>query len=192
MRVIVMVGLAVVLAACQTAYQGNEDSPYYDVPVGSELVLNKEIHFNPDQLSVYVQFGKVLPFSVVRKYETFCKFELNHMASTARTIAPSEMRVTRSYQERTYDLFAGAARPQYVDLSARHMVQSGSFDQGGPGQLSFVERMDLHSPNQAEIFRLTCARWASYPTGYKNENISIAEIRRTLDPLFTLRVPAGG
>jgi hypothetical protein len=190
MRVIVMVGLAVALAACQTAYQGNEDSPYYNVPVGSQLVLNKEIHFDPDQVSVYVQFGKVLPFSAVQKYETFCKFELNHLVHAARTIAPSEMRVTRVYQERSYDLFAGAARPQYVDLTARRLVQSGGFDQGGPGQQSFIERMDLHSPNQAEIYRLTCARWASYPTGY--ENLSITEIRRTLDPLFTLRTPVGG
>lgn len=191
MRVIVMVGLATALTACQTAYQGNEDSPYYTVPVGSQLVLNKEIHFNPDQVSVYVQYGKVLPFSAVQKYDTFCKFELNHLVQTARTIAPNEMRVTRAYQEQMYELFAraGGARPRYAQLAGR-LVQSGGFDQGGPSLQSFIERMDLHSPSQPEIFRMTCARWAPYPGSY--DYLSIAEIRKTLDPLFTLRMPAGG
>jgi hypothetical protein len=189
MRVIVVVGLAAALAACQTAYQGDENSPYYVVPVGSQLVLHKEINFNPDQVSVYIQYGKVLPFNSISKYDPFCKFELNHRVSTARTIAPSEMRVTKAFQQQTYDMFVASGRIPHAQLTAGHMAQSGGFD-GGPSLEAFIEQMDLESPTQPEVFRMTCARWAVAP-GYRH-NLSIAEIRRALDPLFTLRAPAGG
>ena len=193
MRVTVFViGLAAALAACQTAYQGNEESPYYVVPAGSHLILNKELNFDPDRVSVYVQNGKILHLSEMQKYDPFCKFELNHLVSTARTIAPDEMSVTKALQEHSYDTVSQAGRLHYVRLALPLIAQSGSFNQGGPSMQSYVVRMDLRSEKQPEIFRMTCIRWSPYPGGYRYEYPSITEIRRTLSPLFTLRTPAEG
>ena len=189
MRVtLVSVGLAVVLAACQTAYQGNENSPYYVVPVDSRLILTQEIGFDRGQVSIYVQNGKILRFAEVQKYDPFCKFELFHLIETARTIAPDEIRVIKAFQEHKFDTFARTGMWHYAQLSARHLAQSGSFGDGGPSLQSFTVQMDLRSSAQPEIFRMTCARWAAYPSAY--EHLSITEIRQTLSPLFTLRTPA--
>lgn len=191
MRVTVVVaGIAVVLAACQTPYQGNEESPYYVVPAGSRLILNKELSFNPDQVSVYVQNGKVMRLNELQKYDPFCKFELYRLVHTPRTIAPGEIDVTRAMQGHYFYLFSQTARPYYTAMSLPHVVLGGSFEQGGTPLESFVVRMDLHSEKQPEVYRMTCIRWSTNPSRY--EYPSIVEMRQTLKPLFTLRTPAQG
>jgi hypothetical protein len=187
MRVVVTVGLVAMLAACQTAsYRGDENSPYYVVPVGTQLTLTRELQMSPDQVSVYIQYGKLLSYPAIQKYEPFCKFELFHRIESARTVVPDEISVIKAVQEDSYDKFAQAGAWQFVPLSARRFAQSGGSDKGGPSIRSFTVKMDLRSAKQPEIFRMTCGRWSAY-TSY--EHLSIAEIRSTLNPLFTLRLP---
>jgi hypothetical protein len=187
MRVIVTVGLVAMLAACQTAsYQRDENSPYYVVPVGSQLILTRELQMNPDQVSVYIQYGKLLSYPAIQKYEPFCKFELFHRIESARTVAPDEISVIKAIQHQSYERFAEAGAWQFLPLSARQFAQVGMPGQGGPSIKSFTVRMDLRSAKQPEIFRMTCGRWSAYSS---YENLSIAEIRSTLKPLFTLRLP---
>lgn len=187
MRVVVTVGLVAVLAACQTAsYRGDENSPYYVVPVGTQLTLTRELQMNPDQVSVYIQYGKLLSYPAIQKYEPYCKFELFHRIESARTVVPDEISVIKAVQEESYTRFAQAGALQFAALSARQFAQSGGFDQGGPAIRSFTVKMDLRSAKQPEIFRMTCGRWSAYPS---YEHLSIAEIRSTLNPLFTLRLP---
>lgn len=183
--------LATLLAtACQTAYQGNDTSPYYIVPAGSHVILNKELAFKPDQVSVYIQNGQLLRINEVQHYDPFCKFELYHRLDAARTVAPDDMTVTKASQQRMDGTFSQSAPSPYVRAATIGLVaQMGGEGQGGAPLYSYVTSMDLRSDNQPEIFRLTCARWA-YPG--MDEHISIAEIRRTLSPLFTLRLPAEG
>jgi hypothetical protein len=190
MRVmLVCLGFAAVLAGCQTAsYEGDVNSPYYVVPAGSRLTLTKELRLEPDQLSVYIQYGRILPFSQVRVYSPFCKFELYDQSDVARTVMPDQMTVTRSFHYQTDGTFSEYAPPHRTQLASTVLfAQMGSGQSpGGPSIYSYVTRMNLHSEKQPEIFRLSCARWA-YPG--MDEHVTIAEIRRTLSPLFTLRLP---
>lgn len=186
---LVLAGFAVILTACQTAsYQGDTASPYFVVPQDSRLTLNREITFYPDQLSVYVQDGQILPISRVQVFTPFCKFELRHRHSDTVTIAPGEITVTDARQEQQYGEFSRAEpRPRLQVATIALVAQMGGGQSpGGSQRYTYVTRMDLRSREQPEIFRLTCAR-ASYP-GLK-EQLSIAEIRGTLSPLFTLRLP---
>jgi hypothetical protein len=192
MRVtLVSLGLAAVLAACQTAsYQGQISSPYYIIPAGSRLNLTQELTFDPDQLSVYIQNGRILSLRRVQVYFPFCKFELNHLSDAARTMQPDEFVVTKTDQYRWEGAFARTTPQAYEPKSLVSLAQFGGGDSpGGPPQYSFITRMDLHSEKQPEIFRLTCLRWA-YPG--MDEHVSIAEMRKTLSPLFTLRTPTEG
>jgi hypothetical protein len=66
------------------------------------------------------------------------------------------------------------------------LAQVGDFKDDGPTFQSFSTRMDLRSEKQPNIFRLSCARWDDPGRG---DHLSIAEIRRTLDGVFTLHVP---
>jgi hypothetical protein len=190
---LIAVGLAAALAACQTGYryQGNEQSPFYAVPVGSRLILNQDLSFGPSQVSLYVQNGKILRLSEVHKYSPFCKFELFHRVDAARTIAPDEINVTKVLQEHSSGTFSQTGQLHYARLSLQQLAQSGNGDQqGGGSPESFTVRMDLRSEKQPEVFRMTCGRWSFYPSTYIYPSIS--EIRRTLNPLFTLRTPAEG
>lgn len=188
MRIVVAVGLAVLLSACQTtSYQGDENSPYYVVPAGSRLILNQNIKIDPDQVGLYIQYGEVRrSFRDVDKYDPFCKFELFDRVQSARTVVPDEISVIKAVQEQSYDKFTQAGAWQFAAVSTRQLAQSGGFDQGGPSLRFFNVQMDLHSAKQPEVFRMTCGRWSAYPS---LEHLSIAEIRSTLKPLFTLRLP---
>lgn len=189
MRVtLVSVGLAVVLAACQTAsYQRPVNSPYYIIPAGSHLNLTQALTFDPDQLSVYIQNGQVLSLSRVQVYFPFCKFELNHLSDAARTMKPDELVVTKTDQYRWEGALSRTTPEAYEPKPRVMLTQFGGGDNpGGPPQYSFITRMDLRSEKQPEIFRLTCLRWA-YPG--MDEHVSIAEMRKALSPLFTLRTP---
>ena len=179
MRIVAVAGLVAVLAACQTAsYQGDENSPYYVMPVGSRLTLTREVRIDPDQVAVYIQYGKVLSFRDVQKYDPFCKFELYHRIESARTVKPDEINVVRAVQIESW---------RFTPTSAMRLAQSGGMDSGGPSIIFYTVRMDLQSTKQPEIYRMTCGRWSMYPGRY--EHVSIAEIRRALNPVFTLQLP---
>jgi hypothetical protein len=186
MRIIVLVSLAAALAACQTAYQGNKSSPYYVVPAGTQLVLTQELRFDPDQLSVYVQEGRLLPLRAIQFYAPFCKFELLHRDTAARTVTPDQITIVGAFQHRNDGPYSRRDRRPRTQLAATALsAQMG----GGAGSplYSYVTFMNLRSEKQPEIFRLACLRWA-YPG--MDEHLSIAEIRQTLNPVFTLRTLA--
>jgi hypothetical protein len=71
---IVYAALAVALSGCQTAYVGDEQSPFYPPPAGSRLTLHKELKIPAEELSVYIQNGRVLRNVEVQHYYPFCKF----------------------------------------------------------------------------------------------------------------------
>lgn len=178
---------SVSITGCLTAaYQGNEDSPYFIVPAGTQLSLHERVSFDPGQLSVYVQNGRVMGIRGVRHYEPFCKFELRDQSDTARAIAPTEMVVTRSLQHVHDGTFSRLEGLRIAGLSLSAIAQVGGFDDGGSPILSYITRMDVRSDQEPEIFRMSCLRW-SYPD--MAQHLSITEIRRTLSPLFTLRLP---
>ena len=188
MRIVAVAGLVAVLGACQTAsYQGDENSPYYVMPVGSRLTLTRDVHIDPDQVATYIQYGKVLSFRDVQKYDPFCKFELYHRIESARTVKPDEINVVRAVQIESFTSFESADAWQFTRTSATRLAQSGGMDSGGPSIIFYTVRMDLQSTKQPEIYRMICGRWSMYPGRY--EHVSIAEIRRALDPVFTLQLP---
>lgn len=186
------IGLAAVLTACQTAsYQGNVNSPYYLVPAGSRLTLTRELTFDPDQLSVYVQNGHVLPFSRLQVYSPFCKFELYKKQETQRVVNPDQIEITRTLRYRTEGEFARNGPPPRVQVATVAWVAQLSGDQspGGSPLYSSVVRMDLRSQKQPDIFRMSCARWF-YPG--MDKDLTVPQMRQTLSPLFTLRLPSDG
>lgn len=185
MRVqIACAALAAALAGCQTAsYLGNENSPYYVPPAGSRLTLNQDVSIPPDQLAVYIQNGRVLRNVEVQHYYPFCKFELHDNSAAARTVKPDEITITKTVQQQVHGATAQAGPIMMARMSLGRMVDD---QRDGQPMRSFSTRMDLHSDKQPDIFRLTCAQWGD--PGLTNY-VSIAEMRRTLGNVFTLRLP---
>lgn len=182
-KLLYLAALAIALCGCQTpSYVGDENSPYYLVPPGSRLILQKALTIPADQLATYIQNGQVLPNNQVQRIYPFCKFELSRLANTARSVQPDEMVVTKTI--RSIDPWASAlAAPVLV---AQNVLGFMVDPYTRPSIQAFSTRMDLRSSKQPDIFRLTCAQWG-YPGA--DRHLSISEIRRTLGDVFTLRLP---
>jgi hypothetical protein len=174
--------LAIALCGCQTgSYVGNENSPYYVVPPGSRLILERELTIPADALATYIQNGRVLSNNEVQRLYPFCKFDLARLAPHPRTVQPDEIVVIRTVQEISYGASAQAER-----IYAAGFGFGGLFNLDGPSMQTFSTRMDLRSEKQPDIFRLTCAQWGERGI---DRHVTISEIRRTLAGVFTLRLP---
>jgi hypothetical protein len=183
---LISLGAIVLLAACQTiSYEGNEASPYYPIPAGSQLTLNQELTIPADQVAVFLQDGRAVASAQVSHYGPFCKFELYTLRDTARKVPPDEFTITKTAQERT--LSGGGGPLLYGKLSVS-LVASGDVMDSGPSIQIYATRMDLRSAKQPDVFRLTCSQWG-YP---ENQHVTIAEVRRALGDLFTLHVVKRG
>lgn len=183
--------LAALLAGCQSlgSYQDDPGSRYYAVPEGARFTLNRELRFEPHELSLYIQDGRILNWRNVQQYDPFCKFQLEQLSEARRTVGPAGMVVTRTLQYQMETTFSQAAPLHYAQLSFGLSAQAGGGEpQGGVPLYSFIMRMDLDSAEEPQIFRLTCARW--YYPGME-DRVTVSEIRRTLAPILTLRLPAG-
>ncbi len=177
--------VAVILAGCQTSYIGDESSPFYVVPPGSRITLNRALAIPPEQLGVFIQYGEVRPLSQVQLYYPYCRFELRTLHNAARTVAPDQMIVRRSAQVTLRAMYAAVVGERYAGVGMRVATDQGDKHDDGQPLLTFATRMDLHSEKQPDVFRLTCAQ-----AGYRGEDrhVTIAEMKSTLGNLFTLDI----
>jgi hypothetical protein len=175
---------AALLTACQTtAYEGNENSPYYQVPVGSRLTLNRDLAIPANQAGVYLQGGQVVPQAQVNMYHPHCKFELRRVPDTALTVRPDEFVITRAVQNEQHSVRAPlqlAAGPGFRATRAQ--------EDGGPTVQAYVTRLNLRSERQPDVLRLNCGQWG-YPP--HTEHVSIQQIRKALGEVCTLKIETG-
>lgn len=181
-RSVLLLAGALALAACQTTYEGNEDSPYYVVPPGTPLLLKQPLTIPPEQVSVWLQDGRVVDANDARMYYPHCKFEVRERMPTAQTVAPDEFIVTRVTRSLMHSVRAPDPSERMV---ARVGVSVGVNMGNGPSVQTFATRMNLGSGRQPDVMRLTCGQWG-YP--YDGRHLTISEIRHALGDVFDLRL----
>jgi hypothetical protein len=184
---VLVVCVAALLSACRTArYQGDENSPYYVVPTGARVVLKQALTVPPEQVGVYIQYGKVLPWPEVNAYYAHCKFELRDRKDTEQKVDPDEFIVTRVVQDLVH--MVKWSRWQTAAMSLG--VRVGGMDDG-PTVRTYATYIYLGSDRQPRVFRLACGHWAVPGSRYA-EHLSIAQMRKALGDLVTLELPAKG
>jgi hypothetical protein len=185
---IVLFGVATLLCGCSTArYQGDENSPFYAIPAGTHVVLAQALAIPPEQVGVFIQNGKVMPWSRINQYHAHCKFEMRDRKDTEQRVNPDEFLVTRVVQDVIHMLKWG--RWQVAEASLVKRVSSK--DDGGPSVMTYATYMYLASERQPRVFRLGCGHW-DYPGTRSAEYLSIAQMRKALGDLITLQLPAKG
>lgn len=184
MRHITALALALLISACQTAaWQGDENSPYYLVPPGSRLVLNRAITVPAHDAGVYIQNGEVArSFWRVKPYHPYCALDLRRRLDTPQPVQPDEFTITRVSQETVYSVHADFTR--HAGLPAMHVADA--VQDGGASYQIYATVMTLRSERQPDVQRLTCAQWQYPPL---QRHVTINEMRKTLGDLFTLRLP---
>jgi hypothetical protein len=175
------------LTACQSArYIGDESSPYYVVPVGSRLVLNRDLTIPANQVGVYLQGGQLVSYRDVNQYHPHCKFEVRTLTDAPRTVRADEFMVMRATQQQLPSVRA----PIQVAGAGIHIgigIGGGSQD-GGPSPEAYATRLVLKSERQPDVLRLTCGHW-DMPNPYA-VHLSISQIRKTLGDVMSLRILA--
>lgn len=78
------------LAGCQTTGSTNPDSIWYELPAGSKLVLNQDLHIPAGQAHVMLQNGT--PASAAGELDVACRFEVENLGP--RTIHPDTFLIT--------------------------------------------------------------------------------------------------
>jgi hypothetical protein len=164
---------AALLAACDNSQLvKDENSPYYSVSVGSTFTLNREITIQPDQTSVYLQYGKIELVRDIDFYKPHCKFELYTISEQSRLVEPDTFAVTRIVDQKEN---VAAKSTAYAGLEMTQV--------DGPIILTYATTMYLESKLQPDVFRMTCKRW-DWPV--LGEYLSINEMRQALGDYFTL------
>jgi len=177
--------LATVLSACAGRYQGDVNSPYYVIPSGSRAILTQPITIPPEQVGVYIQNGKVLPWHEVNAYYTHCKFQVYKRKDTEQQVTPDDFLVKRVVQDQVQML-----RWSPWQVAGMSLGMGVSMD-GGPSLFTFANFMYLSSERQPHVWRLACGQWA-YPGTMWAEYPSIAEMRKALGDLIKLDLPPTG
>ncbi len=164
---------AALLSACDNSQVvKDENSQFYSVTPGAMFTLNREITIQPDNTSVYFQYGKIELVKNVDFYKPHCKFELYKISEQARVVKPDSFVVTKIVDQ-SEDV--STKWPTYAGLGMAYG--------DGPVHLTFSTTMYLESSIQPDVFRMNCKRWDDPAFG---EYLSINEMRQALGDYFTL------
>ncbi len=178
-------GAAALLAACSSArHPGDENSPYYAVPAGARVALRQALVIAPEQVAVYIQNGKVVPWVQVNAYYPHCKFEVRDRRDREQTVNPDEFIVTRVVQEVVHMVQWG----RWQTAAASIGIRVGDMDDGASVR-TYATYLYLASDRQPQVFRLGCGHWA-YPGTRYAEHLSIQQIRAALGEVLTLQIGA--
>jgi hypothetical protein len=185
MRRIVLLSVFIfLLNACQTtSYEGKEDSPYYQVPVGSGLTLHQDIEIPPHRVGVYLQDGQIKPLSQINRYYPHCKFEVLKIRDIPQIVHADTFMIEKVAQEITDMVDAGGIWLAGISLGIGINMHGGD----GASVQTFATRLNLRSAKQPDVYLLSCGQWA-YPS--EGQHVSIREIRRVLGKIFTLQLAA--
>lgn len=184
-RLVLLSVVAFLINACQTRYEGNENSPYYQVPAGSRLILRQDAEIPPHRVGIYLQGGQIKPLSQINQYYPHCKFEVWKIHDVPQPVEPDEFTITKVVQEITHSVSAGHV--QLAGVSIGIGVHMGGGDDGASVE-TYATRLNLRSEKQPEVFRLSCGQWSYPPAG---RHVSIREMRVVLGDVFTLQLAPG-
>ena len=110
--------VAIALAGCNTAQTRDVNSPFYKVPIGSKIILNKDLDIPEGQAHISLQDG--IPTSAVGNYNMSCTFNVRNLGPatikagtfTIRETSPGQEWVSRPDIMRFYREFRFTADSQ--------------------------------------------------------------------------------
>ena len=175
MRQCMLSVVALWLTACQPLALQDEISPHYLPPLGSRLILNRGITIPPNQLSVYLQHGKILPSRDVDAYQPNCKFELRDIFEYAQHITPDQFEIYKIQRDSQLVL------SQPITIATLGRMSDGD----APMAEIYSTTFYLRSPKQPQVLYLTCQHWDDPSTG---SHLNIKQIRKTLGDIMSLEI----
>lgn len=150
MQRIMMLALPILLAACTQSAIRDPASPFYRVPVGSQIILHQPLDIRAGHTRVFIQRGEVTRFSDLDQYWPSCSFEVRELKQEAQQIAPDQFTVQRVQQGQTQIV----GQP-HLQVAALNLLALRSYDGGQPLVARYYD-IWLSSDQQPNVMRLRC------------------------------------
>ena len=177
MKHLALLAVAIFLGSCQPAYlksgQPNPDSPNFDVPVDSELVLHKDVTFPPYRKDMFFQKGKTSDYAAVNQWLPYCALSIDVKNKIPQIVKADRFVVQKVERKFLFQLAAADVQVAQLDPSGFQEWQV----------LATV--MELSSDRQPGVVQLTCAAWG-LPQDISN--VTLNTIRQALGDVATLNV----
>ena len=160
MRVAIVMGLLLVLTACQSAVEKQEVAKGEELGRGAKLILQQEIVIPAGAGWVAFQDGKMrVKPRKIKQYYPFCLLELRARNETELVLKPDEFVVTR-----VVNSHEGAT---------------------GYDVRNYYTRMWLRSERQPQVEKMTCQQWNVFPD---DNYVTVAQVRAALAGSFVLEL----
>lgn len=180
MRSAFLLLLALGLAGCQPLSSYPVNSPYYQPPVGGQLILNQAIEIPPQSATLRFQSGK--PVQQVHEYDTHCIFEVTTLSETPQRIEPDQFAIIK--------VRSGSSLYMVRSSQPRFMPASWIFDDAGPTHYYYRTELFLRSSRQPQVLMLTCQHvWVVGTDWSRQRPPTLAEMRQALGSYFTFTLP---
>ena len=167
------------ISACSLNDTKDEGSAFYAVPVGSLLVLNRDVTIDGDQVAVYVQNGELMKEVEVDKYLPNCKFEVYKISEQPRTVSADTFKIIK-----VEDDIESSSLQKNVHLAALgNRFALGVLDRSNV--FNYATLMYLSSEQQKDVYRITCQHWEDVRD---DMHLSISQMRKAMGEVFTLDI----
>ncbi|MBT8119373.1 MAG: hypothetical protein KJN89_06605 [Gammaproteobacteria bacterium] len=165
------------LAACSVNDTKDENSTFYAIPVGSVLKLNQDVTINANQVAIYIQDGRIMPYREVEKYYPNCKFEIYAISEQPRTVKADDFKIVKVQDE-----IESSSLKEKTQLASRGGVfMFGMLDRSNV--FNYATMMYLESDRQKDVYRMTCQHWEDVRD---DRHLSITQMRKAMGDVFTL------
>lgn len=157
-----------VLVACR-GLDGAGGTDADRIPVGTRVVLHRDLVIPPDQAGVFVPGTQI---GDRYRYDAACRLEVLTVDATFRPVVADRFTVVRV--EQSWERFTRQ------ESSLRRV----RMDDDGPALLQFATALYLHSDRQPDVFRLVCNQLQD--SARNPRYLTAAEMRTVLAPVVTL------
>src|SRR3569623_88118 len=166
--------LAAALAGCVSLAVKDENSSYYPVPVGSKLILHRDLEIPADSARVYLQGGQVVKSAGV--FDPYCRFEVRDVLNVPQTLKADEFVVRKTQMD-------------MLHISMHDGVQLAGLSGWGSSEsdVTVAWYLWLESPRQPNVRRLICG--GKFDAAFRARRPSINEIRIQLGDIASLMTP---
>lgn len=167
--------VAVALSGCQPYAIKNPASPYSIVPVGSVIVLHRNVTIPAGRTRAYFQRGALVDYT--DDYVPQCQLEVSRLLQVPQTVRPGRFVVTKIAEE--------VRNVADVDRF-RFVLTRGDNGGGGPSLEMVARKLWLHSDKQPDVMWLLCG--GAFDMPFRAQPPGVDVIRRTLGAFATVEL----
>jgi len=181
MRIVYGLIFLLAISSC-TSGSFSASSLYYDIPVGTKVIVQQNLNILPENGRVLIQNGKVITLSERDQYEYYCWFLSWKIKDTIQTIEAGTFTVTNV---RHTEFYVELAPDRTLVLASSN--EDFRLARGGVGAtgIEYTTELTIHLEKQPDIRRFACSYWGDPGLG---RHITLTEMRELLGDVVKITI----